>query len=71
MVKGKIKVIKREERLDTPPALPEKRSGSVGNPPDDGKRDAVTVVAGWVRELRQKKIAETALGFEGLFRKAA
>ena len=64
MTKKPIKVIKREERN---PA----RSVSVNNKQPETRRDAVTIVSEWVRELRQKKAAEALQGFEGIFENAA
>ncbi|MDT4968031.1 MAG: hypothetical protein QOJ64_2768 [Acidobacteriota bacterium] len=65
MTNKQIKVIKREERNQARPDSVDKRK------PEETKRDAVTVVSEWVRELRQKKSAEGLQGFEGLFEKAA
>jgi hypothetical protein len=65
-----IKVIKRADRrpAQAPPA--QQRVAHAGDS-GAGGRDAVTVVNGWVRELRQRKGAEAARGFESLFRDAA
>lgn len=73
MVNGKrIKIIKRaERRAAQEAALAEKRSTAARHSGDTSKRDAVTVVTEWISELRQKKVAETAQGFGGLFRKVA
>ncbi|HEY0545471.1 MAG TPA: hypothetical protein VGC91_08860 [Pyrinomonadaceae bacterium] len=67
----RIKVIKRTERQDTQAALTEKGRERVQNSNDETKREAVTVVTGWVRELRRKKVAEATHGFESLFHEAA
>jgi hypothetical protein len=66
-----IKIVKRTERRDAQAALTEKRRAIAHNSNDGVKRNAVAVVTGWVRELRQKKVEEVARGFESLFRTAA
>lgn len=66
-----IKIVKRAERHETQTAHLEKTRTSARNSGEMAKQDAVTVVKGWVHELRQKKITETALAFESLFGKAA
>lgn len=72
MINGKqIKIVKRATRHETQTALSEKTKSSARNSGAAAKREAVTIVTGWVRELRQKKVAETTHGFESLFRKAA
>jgi hypothetical protein len=68
MATGKqIKIIKRAERHDPQAALAEKGRANAHNSGRMAKRDAVTVVTGWVRELRRKKVAEATRGFESLF----
>ena len=65
-----IKIVRRAERRQaqsTPPREGVARAGDSG----EGRRDAGAVVAGWVRELRRKKVAEAARGFESLFGRAA
>ncbi len=63
-----IKIIKRtERRSDTA----EKGGTHIRNAASEAKREVVTVVAGWVRELRQRKAAETTRGFESLFSQSA
>jgi hypothetical protein len=72
MINGKqIKVIKRAERHEPQAALSEKSEAVVQNSGEMAKRDAVTVVTEWVRELRHKKVEEAAHGFKSLFREAA
>ncbi len=63
----RIKIIKRSERHERQAAATEKIRAHVRNSADGAKRDAVAVVAGWVRELRLKKVAEAGRGFESLF----
>ena len=67
----RIKVIKRAERRDSQGALPEGSGKAANNSGKLPERGAAAVVTGWVRELRQKKVAEAARGFESLFRTAA
>ncbi len=62
-----IKIIKQAER-NNPPA--DKRSTRVHSHLEETKRDAVTIVTGWIKELRRKKDEEAAHGFESLFGKA-
>ena len=64
----KIKVIKRAERT-RPQATPSKKSAFVDKR-GESKRDAVSVVTGWISELRRKRVAEGLQGFESLFGKA-
>ena len=72
MVTGKqIKIIKRAARHGPQAVLAEKGSVIARDSGKMAQRDAVTVITGWVRELRQKKVAEAARGFESLFRTAA
>jgi hypothetical protein len=70
-IEKRIKIIKRTERQDTQAALAEKGRANAHNSGRMAKRDAVTVVIGWVRELRRKKVAEATHGFESLFSNAA
>ena len=71
MQSGKeIKVIKRAERRQAQATLSQKGAALAGDKGESG-RDAITVVTGWVRELRQKKVAEATRGFESLFHTAA
>ena len=70
MLNGKqVKVIKRTERDDAQAVGLDKRRTSVRNHLDETKRDAVTIVIGWVGELRRKKAQEAAHGFQSLFGK--
>ena len=72
MVTGKqIKIIKRAERHGPQAVLAEKGRAVAHDSGGMAQRDAITVVTGWVRELRQKKVAEATRGFESLFRTAA
>ncbi len=72
MVKEKpIRVIKRTERQESQAARKERGRAHTRNSTDGAKRDAITVVAGWVRELRLKKVAEAGRGFESLFNQTA
>lgn len=71
MQSGKeIKVIKRAERSQAQAKLSEKGEAFAGDS-GEGRREAGAVVTGWIRELRRKKVAEAAHGFESLFGKAA
>ena len=63
----RIRIIKRTERHERQAAPTEKSRAHPRNSTDGVKRDAVNVVAGWVRELRLKKVAEAGRGFESLF----
>ena len=68
MVNAKqIKIIKRAERSDSHEVGVDKRRTSVRNHLEETKRDAVTIVTGWIRELRRKKAQDAANGFQGLF----
>ena len=72
MVTGKqIKIVKRAERHDPQAVRAEKGRASAHDSGGMAQRDAVTVGTGWVRALRQKRVAEAARGFESLFDKAA
>ena len=63
----KIKIIKHAERNDSQAVGLDKRPTSARNHPEDAKRDAVTIVTEWVRELRRKKAQEAVQGFQSLF----
>ena len=68
MLSGKqIKIIKRTERDDSQAVGSFKRASSARSHLKNTKRDAVTVVEGWISELRGKKSEEATHGFEGLF----
>jgi len=72
MFTGKrVKVIKRAARREAPAAGTEKGGARAGNSGAGARRETVTVVAGWVRDLRRKKVEEAARGFESLFGEAA
>ena len=64
LTEKQIKIIKHAERHDSQAAGLGKRRTSVRN------HDAVTIVTGWVSELRRKKAQEAAHGFQSLFGKA-
>jgi len=66
-----IKIIKRAERHQRQEAPTKKSRARIRTSAAEAKRDAVTVVTGWVRELRRKKVAEAARGFESLFSQSA
>lgn len=65
-----IKVIKCVERRAAKAPLSQKGAAEACDLGESG-RDAVTVVTGWIRELRRKKVAEATRGFESLFSKRA
>jgi len=67
----KIKIVKHAERNDSQAVGLDKRPTSARNHPEDTKRDAVTIVTEWVRELRRKKALEAAHGFQSVFGKAS
>ena len=67
----RIRIIKRTERQERQAAQTEKGRAHTQNSTGGAKRNAVTVVAGWVRELRLKKVAEAGRGFESLFNQTA
>ena len=71
MMGKQVKVIKRAERHKTPATNSDQRRPGARNSGEMVKRDTVTVVTGWVRELRRKKVAEATRGFESLFSNAA
>ena len=66
-IKKQIKIIKQAERNDS---QSDKESTSVRKEIAE-KRNAGTIVAEWISELRRKKAEETAQGFQSLFGKAA
>ena len=70
MLSGKqVKIIKRTERDHAQAVGLDKRRTSVRNHLEETKRDAVTIVMGWVSELRRKKAQEAAQRFQSLFGK--
>lgn len=70
LTEKRIKIIKNAERSDSQAAGSDKRRTSVRNHLEETKRDAVTIVTGWVSELRRKKVQEAARGFQRLFGEA-
>lgn len=66
-----IRIIKHSERNERPATLTKKSEARIRNSADGVKRDAVTIVSGWVQELRRKKLAEATRGFESLFSQPA
>ena len=68
---NRVKVIKREVRREAPAARTEKGSAVAGVSAAGARRETVTVVEGWVRDLRRRKDVEAARGFESLFGGAA
>ena len=72
MLSGKrIRIIKHEERRDSPAVGSDSRKTSVRRGREKTKRDAVSVVKEWVSELRRKKSEEAINGFFSLFGNAA
>jgi hypothetical protein len=71
VTRKQIKIIKRAERHTSQAALADKSRAIARNSGVMARRDAVTVVTEWVRELRRKKVAEATRGFESLFHEAA
>ena len=70
MLTGKqIRIIKHAERNGSRAVGVDKGPKSVRNHLEE-KRDAVTIVAGWISELRRKKSQEAAHGFGSLFVKS-
>ena len=63
----RIRIVKRSERHERQAAPSENSSAHIRNSTVGTKRAAVTVVTGWVQELRRKKVAEAERGFESLF----
>lgn len=70
MTDKRIKVIKRTERNPAPTDV-NKDHGVSRKRSEETKRDSVTIVTEWVRELRRRKAEEASEGFEGLFGSAA
>ena len=66
----RVKIIKRAERHGPQTVLSEKGRPAARNSGEMAKPDAATVVTGWVRELRRRKVEEATHGFESLFGKA-
>jgi hypothetical protein len=66
VTRKQIKIVKRAERAeqDQPGATANKPAGAA-------HRDGVTVIAEWVRELREKKPENAARGLKSLFPNAA
>ena len=72
MFTGKrVKVIKRAGRREAPAARTEKGAARAVGSVAGARREAATVVEGWVRDLRRRKVEEAARGFESLFGGAA
>ena len=72
MFTGKrVKVVKRAGRPEAPAARTGEGSAVAGNSGARARRETVTVVEGWVRDLRRRKVEEAARGFESLFGGAA
>jgi hypothetical protein len=65
-----IKIIKHAERNASQAVDLDERQTNVRNHLEETKRDAVTIVTGWVSELRRRKAQEAAHGFQGLFGQA-
>lgn len=63
----RIKIVKRSESRERQAAAAEKSKAHTRDSAEGARREAVTVVAGWVQELRRKKVAEAARGFDSLF----
>lgn len=66
-----IRIIKHSGRDECPPTLTEKSEARIRKSDDRVKHDAVTIVTGWVHELRRQKLAEATRGFESLFSRPA
>jgi hypothetical protein len=66
-----IKIIKHAERRDSQAVGSDNRTTGVRSDREESKRDAVSVVTEWVRELRRKKSEEATDGFASLFGDAA
>lgn len=72
MSNGKrIRIIKRAARHEPQAVLVEQGRVSAQDSGAAAQRDAFMVVTGWVRELRQKRAAESTRSFAHLFGKAA
>ena len=67
----RVKVIKRAGRREAPAARTEKGGARAFVSVAGARRETATVVEGWVRDLRRRKVEEAARGFEGLFGGAA
>lgn len=63
----RIRIVKRSESREPQAASAEQSRASTQDSAEGARRDAVTVVTGWVQELRRKKVAEAARGFDSLF----
>ena len=68
--KNQIRIIKHAQRSDSQAVDPDKRPTSLRNHRGKTKRDAVTVVTDWIRDLRRKKAEEATHGFQSLFGKS-
>ena len=62
MDKAKIKVVKKADAMAPKPARKQKRES-----PRAAAREAVSTVAGWVSELKQRKANETKAAIDMLF----
>ena len=72
MLNGKhIKIINRTERGDSQAVVLYERPTTLRDDREKTKRDAVTIVMGWVSELRRRKSEEATNGFDSLFGSAA
>ena len=72
MVTGKqVRIVKRAAHRDSQGPLSDESGKTANNSGKLPERDVVAVVTGWVRELREKKVAEATRGFESLFSNAA
>ena len=67
----RIKIIKRAERCGTRPAGAEESQAAALSAVAENERNAVTTVARWVSELRQKKDEEATRIRKFLSQKAA
>jgi hypothetical protein len=67
----RIRIIRRSERHERRTAPAEKGGARTLYPAARANRDAVSVVNGWVSELRRRKVAEEGRGFESLFKQPA
>ncbi|MFL6208548.1 MAG: hypothetical protein ACJ74W_06830 [Pyrinomonadaceae bacterium] len=66
-----IRIVKRAARHGPLDVRSEENRTTAHNPDVMAQRAAVTIVTGWVRELRQQKVAEATRGFDSLFGKAS
>ena len=72
MLSGKrIKIIRQAERSDSQAIGSDNGPTSVRRDREKSKRDAVSVVKEWVKELRRRKSEEGTNGFDSLFGTAA